>query len=220
MPKFAPRLMLAALLAFALIPPAAAELADALAAYDSGDYAAAYRELHALAALDDPAAEHALARMYFAGQGVVQDTKEGLRWEVRAATGGDAQAQFELGARYENGIGIAADPAKAVAWFRVAAEQGLPAAQYRLGLRLLAATDGEPDLVTAHMWLNLAAAKLPPGEVRNTVAHARDALTARMSVAQVRRAHGLAREWRAKKWSELAPPEDGMPQPGAAQSSQ
>src|SRR6185437_1468825 len=212
MPNFVHRLLLAALLTFVLAPPASAELADALAAYDRGDYAVAYRELSLLAGLDDPAAQHALARMYFAGQGVVQDAKEGLRWEVEAATGGDVQAQFELATRYENGIGVAADMERATEWFRLAAEQGLPAAQYRLGLRLLAATDGKPDLETAHMWLNLAAAKLPPGEVRNTVAHARDTLTARMTVAQVRTAHKLARDWRPKKWSELAAPQ-------AAQSS-
>jgi TPR repeat protein len=91
------------------------------------------------------------------------------------------------------------DPAQAAKWYGMAAEQGAPAAQYRLGLLYLNGVGVARDLVTAHMWLNLAAAKLPPGEVRNAVASARDAVAAKMSVAQVKEAQTRARYWKPKE---------------------
>src|SRR5258708_34628495 len=142
MPIKAPSpLLLAVLLAVA--SPAAADLADGVAAYDAGDYLTAYRELRSLAELGDPVAQHVLARMYFAGQGVPQDARQGVAWEGKAAEHGEKQAQLALGTRYQYALGVPRDIEAAEKWYRLASEQSLPAAQYRRALLILSA-DGRP----------------------------------------------------------------------------
>jgi uncharacterized protein len=192
-------ILLIGLLGLTLARPCRAALDDGLAAYDNGDYLTAYRELQPLAEAGDPGAQHTLARMLFAGQGVPRDAVAAMSWERKAAELGSAEAQLGLAIRYENGIDLPMDPAQAAKWYGMAAEQGAPAAQYRLGLLYLNGVGVARDLVTAHMWLNLAAAKLPPGEVRNAVASARDAVAAKMSVAQVKEAQTRARYWKPKE---------------------
>lgn len=191
-------ILLIGLLGLALAPPGWAAWDDGLTAYDSGDYLAAYRELLPVAEAGDPSAQHVLARMFFAGQGVPRDTAAAMAWEGKAAELGEAAAQLDLATRYENGIDVPVDPVQAAKWYGLAAEQGAPVAQYRLGLLYLNGVGVAPDLVTAHMWLNLAAAKLPPGEVRNVVASTRDAVAAKMSAAQVEEAQVRARNWRPR----------------------
>jgi uncharacterized protein len=204
--KPARRLVLAAFLGLGLASPAAADLASGLAAYEAGDYFAAYRELRPLAELGDPTAQHVVARMYFTGQGVSRDAQQGLGWERKAAERGDAQAQLDLAMRYHYEIDVPKDVAEAAKWYRLAAEQNLAVAQYRFGLLILNEL-GEPrDFVHAHMWLNLAAAKLPPGEIRTSVVTTREALAAKMTTAQIKEAQTLARDWKPKPWSQLAAP--------------
>jgi TPR repeat protein len=113
---------------------------------------------------------------------------------------GEAAAQLDLATRYENGIDVPVDLEQAAKWYGMAAEHGAPVAQYRLALLYFNGVGVAQDLVTAHMWLNLAAAKLPPGEVRNAVANARDAVAAKMSVMQIRQAQERARDWKPKGW--------------------
>jgi TPR repeat protein len=191
-------LLLIGLAALTLARPSWAALDDGLAAYDSGDYLAAYRELRPLADAGDPAAQHALARMFFAGQGMPRDAVAAMGWERKAADLGETAAQLDLATRYENGIDVPTDMEQAARWYGMAAEHGAPVAQYRLALLYLNGVGIAQDLVTAHMWLNLAAAKLPPGEVRNAVANARDAVGAKMSVTQIRQAQERARDWKPK----------------------
>jgi hypothetical protein len=45
------------------------------------------------------------------------------------------------------------------------------------------------------MWLNLSAARLPPGEARNTVMKLRETVGAKLSAAQIAEAHNAARDW-------------------------
>jgi TPR repeat protein len=196
-------ILLAGLLAVAAATPAAADLAGGVAAYDAGDYLIAYRELRGLAELGEPVAQHILARMYFAGQGVPEDARQGVAWERKAAALGEKRAQLDLGLRYQYAIGVTQDVAEAETWYRLAAEQDLPVAQYRLALLLLDAADARPDLVDAHMWLNLAAAKLPAGDVRTGIVAARDAVAEKMTNAQLREAQNRARDWRPKSWLQL-----------------
>jgi len=190
--------LLIGLVGLILARPVWAALDDGLAAYDSGDYLAAYRELLPLADAGDPVAQHALARMFFAGQGMPRDAAAAMVWERKAADLGEPAAQLDLATRYENGIDVPADSEEAARWYGMAAERGAAVAQYRLGLLYLDGAGVAQNLVTAHMWLNLAAARLPPGEVRNAVANARDAVGAKMSVTQVRQAQQRAREWKVK----------------------
>jgi hypothetical protein len=195
---------LALLLGLALAAPALADVADGMAAYDAGDYRTAFAELRAPAQAGEPAAQHVLARMYFAGQGVARDVAQGVAWQRKAAEAGEPRAQLDLAMRYQYGSGVAADPAEAERWYRLAAEQGLPTAQYRLGLLILErGGDAAAERVEAHLWLNLAGAKLAPGDARADVVAARDALAARMSADEIREAQLRARDWRPKGWAAL-----------------
>jgi len=77
----------------------------------------------------------------------------------------------------------------------MAADRGVAEAQYRLGLLYSDGHGVAPDLVVAHMWLNLAAARLPPGEARNTVMKLRESVGAKLSATQISEAHNAARDW-------------------------
>ena len=72
--------------------------------------------------------------MYRLGQGVPQDYKKAVKWYLKAAEQGLAEAQCNLGIMYSNGYGVPQDHKKAVKWYRKAAEQGLVASQYSLGV--------------------------------------------------------------------------------------
>ena len=82
------RLALAVALGFAAVSTQAGPYEDALAAYESGDYATALRLWHPLAEQGHPAAQFNLSVMYTNGQGVPKDYAEALKWRRRAAERG------------------------------------------------------------------------------------------------------------------------------------
>jgi TPR repeat protein len=81
-------------------------------------------------------------------------------------------------------------------WYKRAASQGAPVAQLNLGILYADGRGVAADPVLAHMWLNLGAAALPPGAVRNSAARLRDTVTARLTPEQTATAHRLARDWK------------------------
>ncbi len=105
-------------------PPARADFAQGLAAYDGGDYRTAFEEWRALAEAGDAEAQTALAALYFEGQGTPKDAAAALRWYRRAAEQGDAVAQQNLGDFYALGRGVARDLVSAYVWLSLAAAQG------------------------------------------------------------------------------------------------
>ncbi|MBI1774041.1 MAG: sel1 repeat family protein [Proteobacteria bacterium] len=189
--------MAISLLAF--IQPAWAGLESGVAAYDAGEYSTAYRELYPLAMREDPVAAYLLSRMYLAGQGMPQNSEEGLKWLRLAADRSEVAAQLQLGTRYEHGIGLAQSDAEAFRWYKKAADLGSPVGQLYVGMMYSNARGVTGNLVAAHMWLNLATAALPPGQIRNSAAKLRDSITARLSPEQLATAHGLARNWKPAK---------------------
>jgi TPR repeat protein len=107
-----------------LVLPARADFADAARAYDSGDYATAFAEWHALARQGVPAAQIAIASLYRGGIGRPVDLFQAARWYRRAAEQGDAVAQMNLGELYQRGWGVERDLVKALVWYDRAARQG------------------------------------------------------------------------------------------------
>ncbi len=98
----APAVML--LLAMAGAFSAAAQtVEEAVAAYDRGDYATAYRGFQSAAGQGHSGAQHILGVMYNNGKGVPRDHAEAVRWYRRAAGQGNARAQNNLGLMYYNG---------------------------------------------------------------------------------------------------------------------
>ena len=119
----------AALVAFALsglfaAPVAAGPFEDGVAAYDRGDYAAAFRLMRPFAEQGAAPAQFNLGVMYDAGKGVPQDYAEAVKWYRKAAAQGDAVAQTNLGVMYGNGQGVPQDYVTAHMWWNIAASEG------------------------------------------------------------------------------------------------
>lgn len=112
--------------------PARADFETALAAYDAGDYGAAYEEWLPLAKSGDGDAQAAIADLYFSGLVGNTATANGVRrnqataawWYRRAARCGHVIAQLNLGDFYARGIGVERDPVQASLWLGLAGKSG------------------------------------------------------------------------------------------------
>src|SRR5690606_10451302 len=88
--------LLLAVAVSALTPSSATAGWDvANAAYERGDYHAAFREFMTLALAGDSVAQYNLGSLYYRGQGVPQNHVEAARWYRRAADQGLAEAQYD-----------------------------------------------------------------------------------------------------------------------------
>jgi TPR repeat protein len=164
---------------------------EGVVAYERGDYATAFQKWRPLAEVDLRAATN-IGVMYAEGLFVRKDTDEALKWLGPAAIVGNATAQIHLGKLLaENG-----HYEGAAVWYRRAADQGQPNAQILLGLAYADGQGVPQDYVSAYMWLNLAAAKLEPGQTRNSVVEARDSIARKMTAEQIAEAQKSARDWK------------------------
>jgi len=112
---------------------------------------------------------------------------------------GGAEAQFYLGVMYTKGWGIPQDATTAAHWYQQAATQGLAEAQLNLG-GMYSRGEGVPhDLVQAYRWLALAATHFPSGASQEKAVHARDAVAAQLTPAQLAQAHALISQWRPRQ---------------------
>jgi TPR repeat protein len=104
---------------------AAASFAEGLAAFDAGDYRAAYDHWRSLAEAGSPPAQVALAGLLESGApGVGRDHRAAAGWYRKAAFAGDAVAKMNLAQLYAEGRGVRQDSICALAWFTLAADQG------------------------------------------------------------------------------------------------
>jgi hypothetical protein len=110
----------------------AADFDAGVAAYERGDYAAAYQVWRPLAEGGDRLAQYNLGLLYDFGMGVARDGVEAARWYGRSAEQGYAAAQLAVGDLYMDGFWGAPDPTKAAVWYRYAADQGLAEAARKL----------------------------------------------------------------------------------------
>jgi TPR repeat protein len=107
-----------------LAAPTYADFADGLAAFDAGDFEAAFSEWRALAEQGDIEAQVALAGLYLTGSGTRADAAQAFAWYRRAAEAGDPVAQLNLGDFYSRGVGTARDPVAAYVWLSLSAARG------------------------------------------------------------------------------------------------
>lgn len=184
-----------------VVPASGGQFDDAVAAYERGDYAAAYRLMKPLAEAGYAKAQHNLGVMYDFGRGVPQNDAEALKWYRKAAGKGLPEAQHNVGLMYFRGQGVPPDHAEAAKWYREAAEQGMADSQMNLALMYYHGQGVPRDYVQAHMWLDLAASRYPPSvrENWNDAVHYRDIINSLMTPAQVAEAKRLAQEWRRRK---------------------
>jgi TPR repeat protein len=104
--------------------PARADFMAALAAYDAGEYAAAFTEWRRLAAQGDAESQVALAGLYEAGLGAPRDDRAAARWYREAALRGHRIARLNLGELYAQGRGVGRDRVRAWYWLGLAAADG------------------------------------------------------------------------------------------------
>lgn len=185
-------LLIALVLALGVQQAAFAGFAEGATAYNSKNYALAYREILPLAKAGNADAEHLLGLMYYMGRGVPQDYKLALEWHRKAALKGKADAQYVVGAMYYTGNAVIQDYKTAIGWFRKAAEQGHADAQQVLGLMYRYHIGGVPqDNVIAYMLWNLSAAN---GSMQ--AAEQRAAVVKGMSAEQVEEGQALSASWK------------------------
>ena len=173
---------------------------DAVAAYERGDYATAFRLMKPFAEKGDPKAQHNLGVMYDYGRGVPQNYTEAMKWYRKAAEQGFPDSQHNLGVMYEKGQGVPQNFTEAAKWYRRAAEQGLPESQVNLGMLYYNGQGVPQDYVLAHMWLSLASSQYPASVRKNVndIVHYKEIVDAKMTPAQIAEAERLARKWRPK----------------------
>jgi TPR repeat protein len=173
---------------------------DAVAAYERGDYATAFRLMKPFAEKGDAKSQHNLGVMYDYGRGVQQNYTEAMKWYRKAAEQGLPDAQHNLGVMYEKGQGVPQNFTEAAKWYRRAAEQGLPESQVNLGMLYYNGQGVPQDYVLAHMWLSIAASQYPASVRKNVndIVHYKEIVDAKMTPAQIAEAERLARKWRPK----------------------
>ena len=170
-------------------------LANAVQAYEAGDYAKASKLFRHLAKRGNTIAETDLGLMYSNGQGTPQNLKEAVKWFRMAAERGNADAQNWTGIMYENGQGVPRNYKEAVKWYRLAAEQGIAHAQFKLAGMYEEGEGVKQSYVVALMWANISASNAQKGS-----SIYREALTNKMTPEQIVEAQELARECTANKF--------------------
>jgi uncharacterized protein len=162
--------ILIALLSFLLALPLSAsadEFGDAMALFNKGSYAPAFKDFKRLADQGNSDAQLKLALMYHYGLGVKEDDKSAFKWMKKAAEQANAEAQYQLANFYLYGFGVPGtehDPdLNAVQWYFKAALQGHAEAQYSLGLMFLAGKGVESSPEEGVKWITRAAEQGNPG---------------------------------------------------------
>ena len=192
MQKLLGLLIVGALLSFGRLA-SAGPLEDGVAAAKRGDHALALKLWRPIAELGDEYAQYNLGLTYEHGRGVRQDYREAMKWYRLAADQGHELAQYNLGVMYATGRGAPQNDKEAVMWFRLAAIGDVAGAQNNLGFMYANGRGVPQDYVRGHMWFNLAAASSSGGDAKNAT-DSRNSLAAKMTPAQIERAHEMARK--------------------------
>jgi TPR repeat protein len=165
---------------------------DGEIAYYTGDYPTALKLLQPLADQGHAAAQLDIANMYENGRGVKQDNAEAVKWTLKAAERGNADAQLRLGALYAKGLdGLKQDWVEAKKWFLKAAEQGNSLAQLNMGQMYKNGWGVNQDNVQAYMWYSISVAAGNKDAASKT-----GSIAATMTPEQIAQAKRLAAAWK------------------------
>lgn len=176
-----------------------ANLADADAAYEKGDYFAAFREYLPHAKNGEAAGQAAIGRIYLEGKGAPRDARAAAMQYEKAAAQGHAGAQFQFAKMLAGGVGVKADPERAAKLMEQSAEQGVVWAMHAIGLMYRDGAGLAKDAVQAYKWLDVAAAATSLPVVVDSIALAKVARTeleSAMNPDQLKKARALANDWR------------------------
>jgi cell division septation protein DedD len=95
-----------------------------LAAYQRGQYTAAFDVWLVLGKRGHAIAQYNLGQMYRKGQGVKENAAKAAEWYRLAAIGNHPWAQYNLGAMYVRGLGVPRDNIEGYKWLSLAAARG------------------------------------------------------------------------------------------------
>ena len=148
-------------------------------------------------------AQLTIALAYDSGKELEQNFHLGAGWMTEAARGGNADAQYLLGTYYRDGRGVVQDYREAYAWIERSVMGDRSNALFLDALLLLGATRewgrGLPqDLVESYKWYALAAGySAGEAQIYYSAGRAMDALSTRMTAAEIAEAQRRADDWRA-----------------------
>ena len=131
-------------------------LQSGIAAFETKQFAQAYKLLIPLAEADNVQAQYRIAIMAQNGLGMVVNQKQAVRFMQAAAQQGFDLAQHGMGFMYLEGECVEQDYSQAIHWFRQAAEQGLIGAQTTLGNLYEQGRGVEQDSAEAKRWFSKA----------------------------------------------------------------
>ena len=178
------RMVIALALVLLFAPPARADFAAGLKAYNARDWRGAIINLRPLADQGDARALLIIGNMYRNGYGVLQNRAEAMKLYKRAAGMNNTQAMNAVGAMYVDGQGAQPDIKTARAWFRRSALLGDQTGAVFYGIILFQGNSNpdnpfQPDFAKAYKWYKICAAeKQNPGYTK-VCAHVADALAHR-----------------------------------------
>ena len=135
-----------------------ADYQDGRDAFDRGDYSTALKEFEILVKQNDPRGQYALAVMYDIGEGVLQSSKEAVKYYRLAAAQDFANAQNNLGVAYDRGEGVGTDYKEAMKWYLLAAERGNKDAPNNIGVLHMIGFGVPRSFAKAYTWFAIAGA--------------------------------------------------------------
>jgi pilus assembly protein CpaE len=155
----------------------------ALQLIERGDQAEGIALLQEAADENFAPAQHQLAQLYAAGEGVAADQTLARQWTERAAAAGNVRAMHDLGVYFARGEDAPADEAAAFRWFRQAAEFNLADSQFNLGVLYQQGRGVSASAEEALFWFMLAARQGDEGAAERVAQ-----LEAQLPAAQVEQA--------------------------------
>ena len=177
--------------------PALAGYKEGKAAYDSGDYDTAWKELEPAAKQGDAEAMFLVASMYHTGRGTPVSYKDAAQWYRKSADAGDAQAVFMMGVVYEGGIGEPRSLVEALKWYRKAADRGFYASIMKVANMYGKGQGTAKDLAQAYLWFSIAELRVPKDSGdRYEIPIVKDKLASQMTKEQVADAERKAKAWK------------------------
>jgi hypothetical protein len=125
------------------------------------------------------------------------DPEEAVKWFLRAAKHGHADAQYFMGTCLRSGKGIEKNAPEAAKWYLKSAEQGNSNAQGMLGFAYVTGNGVPKDEVEAYAYFNLAAAS--DESWRKEVSRLESEITPDARLAGQQRSKQLLKEFESKK---------------------
>lgn len=128
--------------------------------------------------------------------------QEALKWALKSANKGYAEAQVKVGDIYKEGYGTIKDYKEANKWFTLAAKQGFYGGYWALAIAYEYGEGVKIDYVKSYMLWNLAVATIPQHlvslELSPTIG--RDSLEKKLKPTELEQSQKMARECVAKNF--------------------